>query len=105
MFKRAKQTWRQLKNGTPGKRFQDHYQSKHPRSPSKLHQLSYGILGFALVVGGAILSIPPGVPGALMAVVGIAVISSQSARAARGFDWLELRMRDLMKRLARREQS
>src|SRR5690348_1124270 len=97
MFERVKQNWRQIKSGMPGRRFQDHYQRQHQRAPSLLHRVTYGILGIGLLVGGVLLSIPPGVPGTLVALLGIGVISTQSSRAARVFDWTELRARQIAK--------
>ena len=94
-----RRTWRSLKNGRPSERFRGHHRrNRHHgwRRPVFL------ILGVALIAAGIALSIPPGVPGFVVVILGAGLVASQSHAAAQVFDRLELRLRGAKERARRR---
>jgi len=92
MLQRLKKTWREVRNGVPGKRFQDRHKRRRGASrkrPAKPLLLTAG--GLLLAVGLVLLAIPgPGIP---FVVLGGALVARESLRAARALDWAELRAR------------
>lgn len=92
MLAKLKQSWRRLKNGTPGRRFQEQYQArKRSGRPAWARPLWIG-LGLVILVGGLAALPLPG-PGMLVIALGGALLARELELAARAFDWLELRLR------------
>jgi hypothetical protein len=85
---------RDIKQGRPGHRFQDHYrhekEAKAGRSSSgRIWRL---VLGLAAVIVGLVLCVIPG-PGLPFIFVGGGLLAAESLVVARVMDWLELRVR------------
>jgi hypothetical protein len=97
MFRSLRDNWHSIRGGKAGSRFQDHHQRSSSRARS--HR-AWGIaFGLLLMVAGAILSIPPGVPGFILVLIGAAVVSSRSSWAARKFDGIERWMRRMIRKI------
>ena len=85
-----------LTDGTPGRRFSDRYaHARHRRSRLAAALVVAG--GIVLVVVGSLMFFTPG-PGALLALLGAALIAGESASVARALDRLELALRALLRR-------
>jgi hypothetical protein len=61
--------------------------------------LGYVIAGLALLIGGFLLSLPPGVPGFLLWVPGLALLAARFRGFAALLDGLEVRSRRIWQRL------
>ena len=93
MLQRLKQAWREFKRSPPGCRFQELYQRRQ-RSRRAGAKRAFFIGGGLLAIAAGIASFPvPGIPSEVMIVVGLAIFSQGSMRAARVLDWIELRLR------------
>jgi hypothetical protein len=101
MLASARRAWRSIRRGKAGSRFRDHYHRSSNDSHSR-HRGWFIALGVVLMVLGALLSIPPGVPGFIVVLIGAAVISSRSHWAATKFDRLEHWLRDIVRKVTRR---
>lgn len=89
---------RDLREGRPGHRFQDHYKhekagSRSGRSKGRMWRL---ILGLAAIVVGIVLCVIPG-PGLPFIFLGGGLLASESLIVARLMDWLELHVRAVWK--------
>jgi hypothetical protein len=83
--------WRELSQGTPGRRFRDHHARRRTVHGAIAHRLI--IAGAVMVIGlGVLLVFTPG-PGTVLLLAGAAMLATESARAARVLDLLELRLR------------
>lgn len=82
---------RDLLQATPGRRFIERYRH-HRHSGAAWRKPLAMIAGAALIILGALLILTPG-PGMLITVAGAMLVASESERAARMFDRLELRLR------------
>jgi hypothetical protein len=74
-----------IKSGEPGHRFQSLYEQRAKgESPSQARwrNISHVIGGLLLVIVGGVLSIPPGLPGFLLWIPGLALLVSRSPRLA-----------------------
>jgi len=83
--------WRELSQGTPGRRFREH----HARRKTVHGTLARRVIiaGAVMVIGlGVLLVFTPG-PGTVLLLAGAAMLATESARAARVLDLLELRLR------------
>jgi Mg2+/Co2+ transporter CorC len=93
MFERLKRTFHELKDGEPGRRFTAHHE-RHRRTESHrestLKTAAYLIGGFALLLGGLLLSLPPGVPGFLLWVPALGLLAARLRVVAVGLDRAEL---------------
>lgn len=92
-----KEHLRELREGKPGHRFQDHY--RHEKAESRSHR-SRGrvwrlVIGIVAVVVGAVLCVIPG-PGLPFIFLGGGLLASESLVVARVMDWLELRVRKIL---------
>ena len=97
-----KQRWRSLKSGKPGTRFKEQYHSSQ-KNKSNTRRYFYLGLGILLMVAGVVLSVPPGVPGFLVVILGAAVVSVYSPKAAQLFDRMETFGRRIIARLFRKQ--
>lgn len=93
-----KEHWRELRAGKPGRRFQDHYRHEKEESRTggrggRLWRLGLGIL---LVGVGLVLLLIPG-PGLPFVFLGGGLLAAESLVVARIMDWLELRVRGVLR--------
>ena len=88
----------ELKRGKPGSRFQDHYARAHDTHGAQRSKpkAAFMWMGAAFIVLGLLFSLLPVLPGWLMILLGVAAISTQSQKTARGLDWLEVKARELI---------
>ena len=90
-----KNNWRELADGTPGKRFQKRYEKKQREGNSgRTLKLIAAVL---LIAAGVVLLVIPG-PGSVLIVLGAALLAESSSSVARGLDWTEMRIRRLLHR-------
>jgi len=89
---------KELRCAGPGKRFEAHYDRAHePR-------WNYGVRALVIVAGivliclGLLLSLIPAVPGTALSVVGAGLVAAESRTAARGLDWVEVKLRGAIRR-------
>lgn len=87
----------ELFRAKPGRRFTERY--RHRRRRNGLASALAMTGGTLLVLVGGVLMITPG-PGLVVALAGAALIASESERAARGLDALELWLRAFLRRLS-----
>ena len=91
MFGSFKRSWRQLKSGAPGRRFQSQYAAQQQsRRPSWMRPLWIAV-GTSLVAAG-IVALPG--PGILVVALGTLLIARESRVGARLLDWTELRLHE-----------
>lgn len=92
VLQKIRSEFREIKNGVPGRRFVDHYERARCRegaSESFWRRWGDVAAGSALLVCGLALSVPPGVPGFLLWVPGLALLATRSMRLAVLLDRLE----------------
>jgi len=102
MFSSLRKSWAALRRSRPGHRFQASYERGHKsanRQPA-WRRAGLRLAGFALVVGGGVLLIIPG-PGLPLVVAGAALLARDSRSVARALDWIELKVRALLRPLRR----
>ena len=96
MLSELKKIYHSLKGGTPGRRFTEyHARQRRQASRSQRMRIIKVSLGLALVVIGFLLSLPPGVPGFLLYLPGLALIAGQLQLVAIGLDRTERGLRAL----------
>jgi hypothetical protein len=82
-----------LRKGTPGKRFIEHYerhrQSENPQK-TKWKTAAFVAGGIILIVVGALLSLVPGVPGIILGIPGIGLLVARLRFVAVGMDRAEV---------------
>lgn len=93
-----KQRWRLLRQGRPGRRFQERYERSPASHPAK-KWLLIG-LGVALMAAGVVLLPAPG-PGILVIALGGAIAAEESLSLARLLDWTEVQARRVISSAAR----
>jgi len=96
MLNGLKRYWKELKRGTPGKRFQQQYQKSHDSGSSPLRKALF-LGGGALVIAAGIFFLPAPGPGWAIIFIGGGLMAQESKRAARVLDWCELRIRAVVK--------
>jgi uncharacterized protein (TIGR02611 family) len=89
---------RDIKRGRPGHRFEDHYRhEKHAkRGRSSKGRVLRLALGLVSVIVGLILCVIPG-PGLPFIFIGGGLLAAESLIVARVMDWLELRVRAVLR--------
>jgi uncharacterized protein (TIGR02611 family) len=87
--------WQDLKKGTPGKRFQDHYRNQHESGGNRMRKALFIGLG-ALIVAAGIFFLPAPGPGFVIIFIGGGLMAQESERAAKVLDWCELRVRRVL---------
>lgn len=92
MFDSLKSHWHDLKEGRPGKRFQDHYRKRHESQSSPWRKALF-LGGGALIVAAGIFFLPAPGPGFIIIFLGGGLMAQESKVAARVLDWVELRVR------------
>lgn len=91
-FRKLKDSFHKLKQGEPGKRFMEHYE-RHRRSEKdegKWKTIAYIAAGTVLLIGGLLLSIPPGLPGFLLWVPALGLLVARLKVFAAFMDRAEL---------------
>ena len=89
-----------MKRRKPGQRFQERYRQKQRLARSVMRKVLVMTAGALIFAGGVFLLAFPG-PGAILLVIGASLIAEESLLAARGLDWLELRLRSFYTRAMR----
>ena len=97
MVETLKQHWQEFRQGTPGKRFQDYHERRHPDGHWLMGALRMG-LGVLLLLVGLVMMPAPG-PGMVVVAVAAVIVARESRLAARFFDIIELRLRALLRRI------
>lgn len=95
MIDRLKRSWARLRDDPPGERFQRRYERRHEEGTTPLRRWGSIGLGMAVVAAGIFFLPAPG-PGMIIVALGAGLIAQESRRAARGLDWIELRLRRLL---------
>jgi Putative transmembrane protein (PGPGW) len=95
MWKKFKQTWRRLKAGNPGQRFQQEFRRRRGAGRSRIQKALLIVGGVLLMAAGFLLLFIPG-PGLVLLFAGGFMIAQQSLVAARALDWSEIRLRKLL---------
>jgi hypothetical protein len=95
MWEKFKQTWRRLKVGKPGQRFQQEFRRRHSAGRSPVQKALLIIGGLVFMAAGFLLLFIPG-PGLVFLFAGGFLIAQQSLVAARMLDWSEIRLRKLV---------
>ena len=86
-FKQTKKNVSEIMEGEPGNRFTSLYERRRQtRSRHPVRDWLLIGLGCLLVIGGMLLSIPPGMPGFLVTFTGLGMIVARSLWAARILD-------------------
>lgn len=102
MIARLKNEMHELRRGTPGQRFIQHYERRQRREAGRTSawlNLSYIVGGVVLLVAGLLLSLPPGVPGFLLWIPGLGLLVARSRRLAVVLDAAERKARDVWRRV------
>jgi Flp pilus assembly protein TadB len=92
-----KNNWRELADGTPGKRFQNRYEKKQRSGESGRGRALKLAAAALLIAVGIVLLVVPG-PGSVLIVLGAALLAEESSRVARWLDRTEVRIRRLFRR-------
>jgi hypothetical protein len=102
MLQKLKSEFRDIKHGTPGRRFTEHYNRStrvDGASKSAWKKLAYVSLGLLLLVVGLLLSLPPGIPGFLLWIPGLTLLAARSKALAKLLDGVEAWGRETWQRL------
>ena len=102
MISKLKKTMRQLRHSKPGRRFVDHYHQKKHDNTSAWKRWLVIILGMVMTLAGLVLSLPPGMPGFLLWMPGLALVASQVKAVAIALDKLECAVRNLYHKIVKR---
>lgn len=107
MLEKLKEEYRSIKSGDPGSRFTDHYK-QHKESegdnPTWWSKFGYVAIGLVLLIAGGLLSIPPGFPGFLLWIPGLALLAARSKVLAMMLDRTEAWGRRVWARLKPRRR-
>ena len=100
MLNTLKAHWHELRKGRPGHRFQDRYERdrRERKSQPWYRRLLQPALLVLLILAGVILCFIPG-PGIPLIAIGAALLADYSRSIAQTLDWLELRIRKLVRRI------
>jgi hypothetical protein len=93
-----KRDWEQLKQGRPGRRFQERAERARANRSKRSWwgRLFEPVLGAVLLAGGVILCFIPG-PGLPLIFIGAALLSARSRTLARFLDWAEMKLRRVIR--------
>ena len=94
MIRSIKRSWKELKQGRPGHRFQDRTEKsrRNRGNQSWVRRFLTPFIAIVLIAGGIILCVIPG-PGLPLIFIGAALLAERSRTLARGLDWLEVKTR------------
>jgi uncharacterized membrane protein YbaN (DUF454 family) len=93
MARMPKQTLRDLKKASPGKRFESIYRKRHQSRGGSLKNALFIFGGIATIATGVLTYPIPVIPSEVVIVLGVALLAQGSLRGARMLDWIELRLR------------
>lgn len=96
MIQGIKQSWRELRRGRPGHRFQDEYRKRQEAGRSPVKRVA-GIGAGLVVLAAGIFFLPAPGPGMVIVALGAAILARESRIAARALDWTELRVRAVLR--------
>jgi hypothetical protein len=93
-----KKQWKAFREARPGQRFEDRFERSREMRPSQSWFVRFLKPAAALVLlaGGIVLCFIPG-PGLPLIVIGAGLLADESRIIARGMDWIEVRLRKLIK--------
>jgi UPF0716 family protein affecting phage T7 exclusion len=87
MVNRWKKIYLQIAHGEPGRRFMDYHRQRQQAEEGQTWKTPlYLVVGLVLVVAGSLLSLPPGVPGFLLTIPGLALIAARLKNFAQVLD-------------------
>jgi hypothetical protein len=105
VLKKIRSEFQAIKDGEPGRRFADHYERTRRREGgrgSAWRTSGYVFAGLVLLVSGFLLSLPPGVPGFLLWIPGLALLAARLKTLAIVLDRLERAARRAWQRVRTR---
>jgi len=88
--------WQELKRGRPGHRFQSRYERNQHARAGAVRKWSLIALGAVLILAGIVFLPLPG-PGMLIIAAGAFLMAERSRAAARALDWVEVKVRRLIR--------
>ena len=92
MWNDLKTTWRRLKAGKPGRRFEQEFRRRQAVGRRPIQKVLLIVGGLLFIAAGFLLLFIPG-PGLLVLLIGGFLIAQQSLLAAQVLDWIEVRSR------------
>jgi uncharacterized protein (TIGR02611 family) len=98
MLDHLKEDWRHFKHGKSGQRFKDRYYLSQRRNRGRFtfwRVFNIGV-GSGITVGGLLMVIAPG-PGWLAIFLGLGMLGGELLPVARFLDWVEVRLRKLVR--------
>jgi hypothetical protein len=95
MKEKARQTWEEMKDDPPGQRFQHHHRRRQAEK-TREGKLKRWALVAGLTLVGIVLMFIPG-PAVVLFGLAAALLAEDSLRIAKALDWLELRIRAVVK--------
>ncbi|MDX1656913.1 MAG: hypothetical protein R3310_17010 [Candidatus Competibacteraceae bacterium] len=98
MLEQLQEKYRQITRGQPGQRFGDQYRRRRQNHEPAWKTPLYILLGLALMIIGLFASVPPGVPGFLLWIPGLALIVARLESFAVVLDRGEMLLRRLLGR-------
>ncbi len=90
--RKIRDSLRQLREGEPGERFQEHYRRRQEGGRSPVRRWLF-LGGGTIVTLAGIFFLPAPGPGFLILFLGGGLIAQESMTAAKVLDWIELRLR------------
>lgn len=98
MFAGWKRQWRTFRAGRPGSRFQDRYERSQKLKHSQPWHVRFlkPALALVLIAGGVVLCFIPG-PGIPLLIIGAGLFADNSLVLAQALDWMEVRLRRIVR--------
>jgi hypothetical protein len=104
MFSRLKRQWRQLRADPSGERFRRRYERRKQERRSPLGRTAWTLAAIVLI-GAGVVAIPLPGPGALLVVLGLAILAEESRTVATVCDRADAGLHKLLRRLIPRRRS
>ena len=106
MFDQLRQNWELFKQSPPGKRFQNRYHRHFEKRGSRSQPKRFLIIftGTIVILFGMILWFIPG-PGWATIFFGAGIIAGESLAVSRFLDFLELKIRNLLKKYRKQKDK
>jgi hypothetical protein len=100
MLEGLKRQWGEFKRGQPGERFQNRYERNRRKRSGRSKWLRFlkPLAAILLIAAGLFFCAIPG-PGVPLLIFGAALLADVSRRIAVAMDWLDLRLRALLRGL------
>ena len=96
MIDSLKRSWRDFTSVEPGRRFRQRYRRRHESGENLFSRVLFLGVGLALMAAGAVLMPAPG-PGTIVLLFGAALVGQEVRPVAAAMDWLDLRIRALLR--------